>query len=351
MTSVIGWDIGGANLKAARAEGGKIVAVTQLVCSPHDGLANLERAIREASARLGSAERHGVTMTAELSDAFENRTRGVVSIAAIFAREIGAADIAFYAGARGFVSRAEVAETAAAIASANWRASAELAARHCADALLIDMGSTTTDLVPIRAGVVAARGASDSERLAFGELAYAGFTRGSPLAYAALAPLAGRWTPLVNEAFANMADLRRVLGDLPQGDSPDGADPTPTADGRPKTIEASQARIARLAGRDRAELSEGQWRDFAAFLARTQLRVIEDQIAMLVSTEALARDAPIVGAGVGRAILARLALTQERAYRDFDEFIDAPLRIRRAAGDCAPAAAIALLRGGALLES
>jgi hypothetical protein len=42
---------------------------------------------------------------------------------------------------------------------------------------------------------------------------------------------------------------------------------------------------------------------------------------------------------------------QERAYRDFDEFIDAPPRLKRAASDCAPAAAIALLRGGPLLES
>jgi probable H4MPT-linked C1 transfer pathway protein len=338
MTSVIGWDIGGAHLKAARAEGGKIVGATQIVCTPHHGLAHLEQAIREALARLGPADAHRVTMTAELSDAFESRARGVAMIAAIVARQIGAPAIAFYAGARGFVSRAEIADAAADIASANWRASAEWVARHCANALFIDMGSTTTDLVPIRAGVVAARGASDAERLALGELAYAGFTRGSPLAYASLAPLAGRWTPLVNEAFATMADVRRLLAD-----PPDDADQMPTADGRPKTIEASQARLARLAGRDRAELSGEQWRDFAAFLARAQLRVIEDQIAILMSREAIAQDAPIVGAGVGRAVLAKLARTQERAYRDFDEFIDAAPRLKRAAGDCAPAAAIALL--------
>jgi probable H4MPT-linked C1 transfer pathway protein len=338
MTSVIGWDIGGAHLKAARAEDGRIVAAAQLPCAPHHGLANLEQAIRDAAARLGPAERHGVTMTAELSDAFENRARGVVSIAAIFTREIDSRDIVFYAGARGFISRAEIAEAADAVASANWRASAELVARHCADALFIDMGSTTTDLVPICKGAVAALGASDAERLAHGELVYAGFSRGTPQAYARMAPIAGRWTPLVNEAFATMADVRRVLGDMREDD-----DLAPTADGRGKSVDASRARLARLAGRDAAELSDGQWRNFADFLARAQMRLIEDQIALLRSRAAAARDALIVGAGVGRELVASLARAQNRTYRDFDDFLAAAPEAKSAASDCAPAAAIALL--------
>jgi probable H4MPT-linked C1 transfer pathway protein len=346
MTSVIGWDIGGAHLKAARAEDGRIVAATQILCTPHHGLAHLERAIREAADQLGAAKRHAVTMTAELSDAFATRAQGVVSIAAIFTREIGAGDIAFYAGARGFVSRAEVAEAASAIASANWRASAELVARHCADALFIDMGSTTTDLVPIRGGAIVALGETDAGRLAHGELVYAGLVRGRPQAGLTLVPFDGCWTPLVDESFATMADVRRLLGDLPEG-----ADLMPTADGRAKTAEASRARLARLVGRDAADASDEAWRDLAAFLACAQMRLIEDRIALVRSRGALMPDAPIVGAGVGRAILARLALIQERAYRDFAEFIDAPPRLERAVGDCAPAAAVALLRGGPLLES
>ena len=214
---VIGWDIGGAHVKAARAEDGQLTAVVQIACAPHHGLASFEQAIREARARLGTAERHRVTMTAELSDAFENRARGVVTVATIAAREIGADDILFYAGARGFVARAEAGDAAMAIASANWRATAELAAQHCAEALFVDMGSTTTDLIPIRAGRVAAIGENDAERLACGELAYAGFSRGAPQAHASRAPVDGRWTPLVDEAFATMADVRRMLGDLPRG--------------------------------------------------------------------------------------------------------------------------------------
>jgi probable H4MPT-linked C1 transfer pathway protein len=343
MTSVIGWDIGGAHVKAARAENGRLVAVAQRACAPHLGLAHLERPIRETLEELGAAARHRVTMTAELSDAFEDRARGVVAVAAMAAHEIGAGDILFYAGARGFVERPRLAapEAAEAVASANWRASAEFVAQHCAQALFVDMGSTTTDLVPIRDGHVAAQGATDAERLANGELAYAGFSRGAPQAYASRAPIDGLWTPLVNEAFASMADVRRVLGELPERES--RADLSPTADGRAKSFAASCARLARVIGRDAAQLTEMQARALARYFADAQMRAIEDQIALLASREAFAPDAPFVVAGVGRALASRLAESRGRDCRDFAAFIAAPDALRAAAADCAPAAALALL--------
>ncbi len=337
MSDVIGWDIGGAHVKAARSRAGRLVAVTQRACAPHAGLSSLEAAIREICVELGSVARHHVTMTAELSDAFEDRARGVISIAAIMAHELGPQTF-FYAGAQGLVARADVSSQAIAIASANWRVSAERVAQSCRDALFIDIGSTTTDLIPIRNHKIVALGATDAERLAQGELAYAGFSRGAPQAYAAQAPIGGRWAPLVNEAFASMADVRRALGELPEGDS--RADLAPTADGRPKTQQAALARLARLAGCDAADFGEQQLRAFADYLARAQLRMIEDQIALLASRDGFAPDAVFVGAGVGRALVARLA--RGRDYHDFADFIPAPETLR-AAADCAPAVALALL--------
>ncbi|MFO1104018.1 MAG: hydantoinase/oxoprolinase family protein [Methylocystis sp.] len=341
MAAVIGWDIGGAHVKAARADDGRLTRIVQLACAPHESVASLEQALRDAHATLGDAERHRVTMTAELSDAFESRARGVVVVAAIAAREIGVGDILFYAGERGYVARDEIGANVDAIASANWRAAAELVARHHADALFIDIGSTTADLTPICASRVAAVGASDAERLARGELAYAGFSRGAPQAYATHAPVAGQWTPLVNEGFASMADVRRVLGELPEGET--DADLSPTTDGRPKTVAASRARLARLAGCDAADLTDAQSRAFAQYLARAQLRAIEDQIALLESREAMMWDAPIVGAGVGRKLAARLAQARGCAFIDFAELIAAPPALAEKAANCAPASALALL--------
>ena len=340
MTSVVGWDIGGANLKAARAEDGRIVAVTQQPCAPHLGLANVEQAIRAANAIMGPADIHAVTMTAELSDAFEDRLRGVASIAAIFTHEIDAPDIVFYAGAAGFVGKADVARAAPAIASANWRASAALVARGRAEALFMDMGSTTTDIVPIRGGVVAAFGEDDAARLACGELVYTGLLRGAPAAGLALAPVDGQWTALVDEQFATMADVHRILDNIPPG-----ADVAPTVDGRARTREASRARLARIVGRDARDGAEGQWDALAAFFARAQMRRIEDQIALIASRDAFVSRAPIVGAGVGRGVIAAWARRTGREFHDFDEFIPATPEARAAASDCAAACAAALLAG------
>ncbi len=278
-------------------------------------------------------------MTAELSDAFENRARGVVSIAAMFAREIGPGDIAFYAGARGFVSRAEVAEAASAIASANWRASAELVARHCADALFIDMGSTTTDLVPIRGGAIVALSDNDAGRLANGELVYAG------LVARRVRKPASPWFPSTD---AGRRSSTRVSPPWPTCIAFSATFPKAPTSCRPRMdaprrSEASRARLARLVGRDAADASDDAWRDLAAFLARAQMRLVEDGVALLRSRGALTPDAPIVGAGVGRGVIAQLAREEGRAYHDFDEFLDAVPQAKRAASDCAPAAAIALI--------
>jgi (4-(4-[2-(gamma-L-glutamylamino)ethyl]phenoxymethyl)furan-2-yl)methanamine synthase len=340
MNSAVGWDIGGAYLKAARAENGVIVAVMQLPCAPHLGLAHLEAAIRDAAQTMGAASRHAVTMTAELSDAFENRARGVASIAAIFSHELRGAEIRFYAGVKGFVAKAQLAEAAAAVASANWRASAELVARHCRKALFIDMGSTTTDIIPISDHAISALGDSDASRLKHGELVYTGLLRGNPAAGVAQAPFAGRWTALVDESFATIADVHRILGNIPPG-----RDTVPTVDGRPKSVDASRARLARLVGLDLADAAPAQWDALARFFATAQMRRIEDQIGLLASRGAFAEDAPVVGAGIGRSLIAGLAERAGRGFRSFDEFIPATPQAKAAAGDCAPACAVALLAG------
>lgn len=343
--SVVGWDIGGAYLKAARVESGRVVAVTQQSCAPHSGLASVEQAIRDATAIVGPAKRHAVTMTAELSDGFEDRARGVISVASIFAREVETLKILFYAGMNGFVAKEEVARNTREIASANWRASAALVARGRAEALFLDMGSTTTDIIPIRAGVIAAFGRDDASRLAQGELAYTGLLRGNPAAGIALAPVAGCWTALVDERFATMADVHRVLRNIRTA-----ADLAPTADGRERTREASRARLARLVGRDAKDGSPEQWDALAEFFANEQMRRIENQISLLASRSAFAPSAPIVGAGVGRGVIARWARRTGREFLDFEQFIPSAPDLKAAAADCAPACAVALLASEEMLR-
>ena len=248
MSVIIGWDIGGAHLKAARVSDGRVEAVVQAATPLWLGLDSLESAFDALCDQLGKADRHVITMTGELCDAFPSRREGVAGLAEIAANHLAPSIPILYAGRAGFVELGEAAVRAADIASANWHASAALVALRLRDALFIDIGSTTADLIPIVAGQVAAVGYSDAERLAAGELMYTGMTRSFVMSLASRAPFRGAWTPLMNEYFASSADVHRILDDLP-----DGADKMSTADGREKTVEASRARLARMIGREADE--------------------------------------------------------------------------------------------------
>ena len=245
MTVIVGWDIGGVHLKAARAENGRIVEALQLASPLRHGLDALSAAFAEGKTRMGAADHHVLTMTGELADTFACRAEGVDALTALALRVLAPAPVSLYAGRAGFVSPDRAARHVEDVASANWYATATyVAGRHPA-ALFVDMGSTTTDIVPVREAKVSARGYTDAERLAVGELVYTGLVRSFVMATADRAPFAGRWVGLINENFATMADVHRILGSLPEE-----ADQMPTADGRAKTIEASRARLARMVGHD-----------------------------------------------------------------------------------------------------
>jgi (4-(4-[2-(gamma-L-glutamylamino)ethyl]phenoxymethyl)furan-2-yl)methanamine synthase len=338
MRSVIGWDVGGAHLKAARAENGRIVDAIQLASPLRLGLDRLAQAFAEAKARMGAAQLHAVTMTGELADTFSSRAEGVEKLTALAVRELAPAEVALYGGRAGFIAPRDAPRHVEDIASANWFASAALAARVQRTALLVDIGSTTTDLVPVVDGAVAARGYTDAERLAAGELVYTGLVRSFVMAVGERAPFAGRWSPLINENFATMADVYRILGQLP-----DGVDQMATADGRAKTIEASRARLARMIGCDVDDADAAAWRMLAQWFAERQIRAIVDGAMLVLSSARVPADAPLLGAGIGEALAQEVARRLERRHVSFGSILDVAPAAREQASHCAPAAALAAL--------
>src|SRR5690349_4602481 len=153
--AVVGWDIGGAHLKAARCENGRIVATAQVAAPLRFGLDRLGQAFADAKAMIGSANRQIVTMTGELADTFSSRAEGVARLTDAAVRELAPSSVTIYAGRAGFVRPENAANHVADIASANWFASASVLAKRIKSSLFMDTGSTTTDIVPIVNGVVA----------------------------------------------------------------------------------------------------------------------------------------------------------------------------------------------------
>ena len=257
-------------------------------------------------------------------------------LVAVAAARLG--PVAVYGGRAGFLVPEEAARRAAAVASANWHATAALVALKQADALLVDVGSTTTDLVPVADGTVRAVGYTDAERLAAGELLYTGATRTPVMAVAHRVPFAGSWQPLVAEHFATMADVRRITGEL----APD-LDLQDTADGRGKSPAESRARLARMLGRDARDASDDAWLGLARYLGERQLAGVLDAAALVLSRGVLRPDAPVVGAGTGRFLTRALSLRLGREHMDFEDLAPVRPECRAAAAHAAPAVAVALL--------
>jgi probable H4MPT-linked C1 transfer pathway protein len=340
---ILGWDIGGAHLKLALVEDGRLVAARQVPCALWRGLDELRRAATAALAELPApAGRNAVTMTGELVDLFPDRASGVAAILDTLAEFVPAARVRVYGTDGAFLDAAAARAAPHRVASANWHATTQLAARTLSDGVLVDIGSTTTDLVPFRHGRVAARANADAERLVTGELVYAGIVRTPLAAVAHEVPFAGRKTAVMAEFFATIADAHRLLGTLP----PD-ADLHATADGRGKGIAESRARLARMIGMDAADAADDAWRGLAGAFVRAQTRQIEQGLELVLSASDLAAEAPLVGAGVGRFLAAEVARRFGRPYRGFEALVPAATpALASAAASIAPAVAVAMLLGG-----
>ena len=309
MSSVIGWDIGGAHVKACLMERGEVVEVAQWACPLWLGLDRLGAVLAEARARWPGpglpARQHAVTMTGEMVDLFANREDGVRGIAAELARSLAGPEalaaggaVHFFAGDAGWCGSADVPAQWEAIASANWLATARHAAQqhgnqHC-EGVLVDIGSTTTDLIAFRGGRVLTRSRTDAQRLARGELVYHGVVRTPLCALAQRIDWQGAPHNVMNEFFATTADVYRLTGELNPAH-----DLYPSADNVAKHLPATRQRLARMVGLDQRDAADDDWLSFAHQWRRAQVAELGAQLRRVMSEHGLGAQACVVSAGCG----------------------------------------------------
>ena len=227
MRSVIGWDIGGVNTKAAWVVDGTLQRAVTRPFELQRGPALLSGVLVDIAAALtGDAVAHGVTMTAELSQLFRTKREGVDFVLDAVERAFPGAPICVYTTDGSFVPVTAARERPLAVAAANWFATASVVARHHPDALLIDIGTTTADLIPIVGGRVVASGLTDPQRLASRELVYSGAVRTPVEAIVREVPLDDGFAHVSAEGFALVGDAHVWLGTLDPRDydaaTPDG---------------------------------------------------------------------------------------------------------------------------------
>ena len=334
----IGWDVGGAHLKAVLIDTtGRVLAARQVYCPLWRGLHELQSAIDIVLLNF-NANQHAVTMTGELADIFANRREGVMQIADTLASKLTGC-VRYYAGNHGFVNADCVEQYITDIASMNWLASVQYVAQNVQKALFIDIGSTTTDIALINNAKPLVQGFTDAARMQRDELVYTGVVRTPLMALAQKIQFAGQQTNVAAEHFATTADVYTLTGDLIPSENM-----AETADGAEKSIQASACRIARMVGCDAQDAAITSWGQLAYAFKQAQLSQIKQaalsQLSLLQDCSSLL----VVGAGAGSFLAAELAQQLGFDYLAVTELILSDNdESKNMAAVCFPAYAVACL--------
>jgi (4-(4-[2-(gamma-L-glutamylamino)ethyl]phenoxymethyl)furan-2-yl)methanamine synthase len=296
----LAFDIGGANIKAADGRGYCISHPFALWKEP-DRLADVLGGLFQ---RAPACDRVAVTMTGELADCFATKEEGVLHLLRSLEQSAGGRPISVYKidGSLTVLDRAL--NQPALAAAANWHALARFAGRfqRVNAAVLIDIGSTTTDVIPLVDGLPQPAGWTDTERLLSGELVYTGVERSPVCAVLEYLPYRKQWCPVAQELFATTWDAYLTLSELPEEH-----ENTNTADGRPATRDAARARLARCICADTATFDAAD----AVAAAEAVRRRQATKIAMAVNQVLSRLEKPIATAllsGRGEFLARRVAI-------------------------------------------
>lgn len=272
---MIGIDVGGANLKVVDDTGPHLHYCPLWEGAPLTDLLN--QYVKEPD------DPAAVVMSGELADCFESKMEGITYIVNAVRNAFHSAR--FY-GTDGQFHDRDVPQ----LAAANWLASADFLRKEFPDAVLLDIGSTTADIIPLM-GFESMKGLTDLMRLQKGYLIYTGMLRGNIATILQSVMLDGTVTPLSSEYFAISADAHLVLGHITPAqytcDTPDKKD---------KTKKAALRRLARVACADLDEIGNDGAYQIAKQFWEKQLGLIYDQV-QCVAAQFAARQ--IIVGGIG----------------------------------------------------
>ncbi len=304
-------DIGGANLKFAADHAAPRSVPFALWRQPHNLASTLAD---ELDQDFSDTDTVLAVMTGELADCFEDRETGVLFIARALQEAAGDRTVRWFGLDRQWHSTEHVLHAPSRFAASNWLALAQAVAQtledrneDSVDALLVDVGTTTTDITPILSGSVAARALHDTDRLRAGELLYLGVERTPICAVAERLPYRGDELPCAAEWFATTLDVCLLLGLLPER-----TDSVPTADNRSATRAAARRRLSRMIlAIGRGEFTEDDAQTVADFLYSRLIDRVASALERIARARGVSLERVIVagkGTFLAEAALRRLGI-------------------------------------------
>jgi probable H4MPT-linked C1 transfer pathway protein len=348
LVSVIGWDIGGANTKAAfmRTKDGSVEELKTAieyfpVWKDPNKLANVLLTLKERLSGTTKLDCMGLTMTAELSDAYQTKREGVNHILTCATQAFTGVPI-FVLDVDATLKPIESAKSEPLlVAAANWAATGWLVSQLIKTCVIIDVGSTSTSIIPVVDGRIVAAGKTDLEKLMNGELVYTGSLRTNVAATVRSIPLRNGAAQVSSELFAQSGDVHLVLGNITEEEYT-----TETADGRGKTRREAMARLARVVCADIEMLTEQEIVQIARYVHNRQVEQVAEGLSQVYSrTKTLTTEKiPLVITGIGKDFIAKTAAQKVRV----DKIIDLGKLIHNGVVMASPAVGVAWMAASKL---
>ncbi|MCJ7721337.1 H4MPT-linked C1 transfer pathway protein [Candidatus Bathyarchaeota archaeon] len=348
MVNVLGLDIGGANTKAAflKAQNATTKELrTALEYFPiwKNGKSQLPKVLEKLKKKLTNSttlDGVGVTITAELSDAYMTKKEGIHHVLDCVCQVFGETPLFVLDVDANLLSVEEAHDEPLRVASANWAATGWITKQMNKNCIVVDVGSTTTSIIPIVNGKIAAEGRTDLEKLQNRELVYSGSLRTNIATIVNCIPVRGTITRVSSELFSQSGDVHLLLGNIAEEEYT-----AETCDGRGKTRREAASRLARVVCADTDMLTEQDILDIAKFVYDRQVEQIAcglKHVSERIKPEPKKKTAVVTG--LGRNFLARKAA--EKA--GFENIIDMRELLGADAAVVSPSVGVAFMVAGRL---
>ena len=284
--NILGLDIGGANTKAAliKFKNSEIFEPFSIIeyfpfwektlNDIPDMLKRIvENLIIHNQFKLKDIKFIAITITAELSDAFQTKREGILTIISALGQVFEKEKLFFINNKNEFCSLDQVMSDPISVAAANWVSTSLFLGKFIPKCILIDSGSTTIDVIPILNSIPISKGKNDVERLLNRELIYTGGLRATIPSITHFLPYKDKMVRISFEKFALVSDVHRILKNISETEYIND-----TADNRSKTLKDCYARLARMICMDLESISIKELDKIAKYIYNKQIDMISNDI-------------------------------------------------------------------------
>ncbi len=290
--NILGLDIGGANTKSALIQFKKETiskSFTYIEYFPFwektvNDITQMFKRIEEELLiknhfTLDIIDIISITITAELSDAFQTKREGIITILKAL-EQVFDKEKMFFINVDGiFLEFSEVLHNPHSIAAANWVSTALFLGYYVSKAILIDAGSTTIDIIPILNSIPVNVGRNDVERIMYHELIYTGGLRATIPSITHFVPYKGKLIRISFEKFALVSDVHLILQNISEKEYINE-----TADNRSKSLENCYARLSRIICMDIETISKEELTTIAHYIYQKQLELIKSEMQLFIKS-------------------------------------------------------------------